>query len=459
MLRRAPVEKRRQTLRRSVISVDVICVLTTVLLAGEIARLLDNWLDLPFVGFGSSAVVTSMSAIWLISLLLVEAQDPSLVMAGTDYYVRALRGTFWAFATLGLIGFAFDVRASRPYIVVGLPLGLVTVTTARWCARQTVRRLAAARPDSAVAERVVSVTGIERRSGHDRVQSPHAPHITSIGTVHSTDVQDIVTFAQLRKATVVLLEDSHELSTQQVETLGWALDLSGIALYLEARAGFLRPGKTILIPHPAMTLLNVKTVHLSMTERFLKRTLDFSLSLFLLILSLPAIALASIAVVLDSGFPAFFRQVRVGIDGKPFTIRKIRTMVDSEDDAHPVRTCPADEPMKPTNDPRRTRVGRVLRRWSIDELPQLVNVLGGSMSLVGPRPRLPNEPHDTMYSSRRLRARPGLTGLWQVSGRANLTFAQADLLDVEYVDNWSLLSDITILLRTVKAVARGDGAY
>jgi lipopolysaccharide/colanic/teichoic acid biosynthesis glycosyltransferase len=459
LLHRSLVGPRRQTLRALVSAVDAVTVFVTVLVAGETAHFLDDWLNLPFVGFGSRAVVATMTLIWCFALELVEAHDPSIVMAGTDYYTRAFRGTFWAFSGLALIGFALDVRAARPYIVVGLPLGLVTLTLTKWFTRQIVRRMAAIDPQGPLVDRVVTVSGPHRDQVLTRIQSQNAPYLLNVGVLQSTDVQDIATYALLRKASVVLLDRDHELSSQQVESLGWALDLSSIALYLEADAGFLRPGKTILIPHPAMTLLNIKTVHLSAAQRFLKRGFDLVLGSILLLLSLPLILAASVMVVMDGGFPAFYRQERVGRDGRLFAIRKIRTMASALDSrqASPVPTLA--NRMKDPEDPRRTRMGRILRRWSIDELPQLVNVLGGSMSLVGPRPRLPDEPHNTTHSARRLRARPGLTGLWQVSGRANMSFAQADLLDVEYVDNWSLLGDISILFRTLKVVIRGDGAY
>jgi len=170
-----------------------------------------------------------------------------------------------------------------------------------------------------------------------------------------------------------------------------------------------------------------------------------------------------LAIRLGTPGPVIFRQQRVGRDGHIFTMLKFRTMVvDAERQLDRVRgLAQADGPLfKLRNDPRITTVGRLLRRYSIDELPQLVNVLRGDMSLVGPRPALRDEMNDwspELYG--RLRVRPGITGLWQVSGRSDTTFSEYSRLDLYYVDNWSLTTDLRILARTFAAVLRPEGAY
>jgi lipopolysaccharide/colanic/teichoic acid biosynthesis glycosyltransferase len=171
----------------------------------------------------------------------------------------------------------------------------------------------------------------------------------------------------------------------------------------------------------------------------------------------------SAAIKLTSRGPIFFRQVRVGVDGKEFSIFKFRSMVvDAE--AQLAELAEADDGngvlFKMRDDPRVTGVGAVLRKYSLDELPQLLNVALGEMSLVGPRPPLPSEV--ATYDSdavRRLRVRPGMTGLWQVSGRSDLTWEESLRLDLRYVDNWSIGMDLAILWRTFRAVTRGSGAY
>jgi len=170
-----------------------------------------------------------------------------------------------------------------------------------------------------------------------------------------------------------------------------------------------------------------------------------------------------VAVRLTSSGPAFYRQTRVGVDGVPFTMWKIRSMyVDAEVRKDALLTLNDRDGLmfKMHDDPRITPVGRLLRRYSIDELPQLWNVVRGDMSIVGPRPPLPaevDEYHDAV--NRRLRVRPGLTGLWQVSGRADLPWDESVKLDLRYVDNWSLAMDLMILWKTGRAVIGGNGAY
>lgn len=175
----------------------------------------------------------------------------------------------------------------------------------------------------------------------------------------------------------------------------------------------------------------------------------------LLLLAIPLLLALVLAIRLTSPGPALFTQPRVGRYGECFRIVKLRTM------AHGAEADPADGGPKVPNDPRITGVGRFLRRWSLDELPNLWNVLLGDMSLVGPRPDMPGGALDAAGSlaERRLDVRPGLTGLWQVSGRSDLDLRQRVHLDVEYVERWSLGLDLRILARTVVAVVRGNGAY
>ena len=169
------------------------------------------------------------------------------------------------------------------------------------------------------------------------------------------------------------------------------------------------------------------------------------------------------AIKLDSPGPVLFSQVRIGRNGRPFKCYKFRSMVDGaatmQEDLSALNE--ATGPLfKVRNDPRRTRVGRWLRRYSLDELPQLINVLRGEMSLVGPRPNLPDEVAQyAEWHGKRLTVSPGITGLWQVSGRSDLTFDEMVLLDIYYVENWSLTMDLSILLRSLPAVLRARGAY
>jgi len=193
----------------------------------------------------------------------------------------------------------------------------------------------------------------------------------------------------------------------------------------------------------------------------LKRSFDIAFSSAVLLLSAPVFALISVAIKLGSPGPVFFRQTRCGMNGRKFSLLKFRTMVADADNMK-LSIQHLNEMSGPVfkakNDPRLTRIGKVLRKYSLDELPQLINVLKGDMSLVGPRPPLPEEvvKYD-MWQRRRLSVRPGLTCVWQVSGRNNIGFEQWMKLDLEYIDNWSLTQDFKIILKTIPAVLRGTG--
>lgn len=210
-------------------------------------------------------------------------------------------------------------------------------------------------------------------------------------------------------------------------------------------------------------LLGVKEATIPRTGRLVKRALDIFVSALALLITSPIMLLITIVVRLESPGPAIFRQIRVGPRGRPFTIYKFRSMRQGaeEEQAQLRDRNEASGPLfKIKDDPRLTRLGRFLRRASLDELPQFFNVLRGEMSLVGPRPGPPQEVAQYQpWHRQRLEVSPGITGLWQVSGRSDLSFDEMCLLDIYYIENWSLGLDLTILLRTIPRVILGDGAY
>ncbi len=210
-------------------------------------------------------------------------------------------------------------------------------------------------------------------------------------------------------------------------------------------------------------LISTRQVSIQGVNYVLKRAVDLLFSGIASLLLLPVGLAIALAIRLDSPGPIFFVQTRIGRNGVPFKCYKFRSMIEGADDLRDTlnELNEASGPLfKVRDDPRRTRVGRFLRRYSLDELPQLYNVIKGDMSLVGPRPNLPEEV--TAYQEwhrKRLSVSPGITGLWQVSGRSDLTFDEMVLLDIYYVENWNLFLDISILLRSIPAVLWGRGAY
>jgi exopolysaccharide biosynthesis polyprenyl glycosylphosphotransferase len=267
--------------------------------------------------------------------------------------------------------------------------------------------------------------------------------------------------AQLHVDTVIVVPGQHVLPAD-LNRLAWALERHGVHLGVVDATQQLAPHRT----RPG-SLGNRLVIEIEPSRRpFFVRTTKFVAdrlgAALLLVLAAPLLAVLCLLVRLDSRGPAIFRQQRIGRDGRPFTMFKLRTMhVDAERMRFPLqREHPTDMLFKLRHDPRITRIGKRLRRSSLDELPQLFNVLRGDMSLIGPRPALPEEvARYDETARRRLAVPPGLTGLWQVSGRSDLSWQQSLALDLSYVDNWRLTDDLGILARTAKAVLTSRGAY
>jgi exopolysaccharide biosynthesis polyprenyl glycosylphosphotransferase len=217
-------------------------------------------------------------------------------------------------------------------------------------------------------------------------------------------------------------------------------------------------------PVAELPLIRVHRPSYSGAKRFEKRAFDVCFATLVLIAMMPLLLLVAIAIKLTSRGPVFYRSERIGLDGKPFSIIKFRSMV-ADADAQLERLaefneCGGGVLFKIRRDPRVTKVGRIIRRFSIDELPQFLNVLMRHMSVVGPRPPLRREVD--MYDDlvrRRLLVRPGITGLWQVSGRSDLSWEDSVRFDLSYVENWSMLNDLVIVAKTLGVVVNGAGAY
>ena len=248
---------------------------------------------------------------------------------------------------------------------------------------------------------------------------------------------------------------------RQVQRVAWQAERLGVPLLVSTRLLDVTPTRAVPLRLGALSLVHVAHASRVGLGHAVKTVWERSAALTGLVLLSPLLLAVAIAIRLDSPGPVLFRQVRVGRDGAPFTMLKFRTMcADAEQRLAQLAPREGHVLFKMARDPRVTRVGALLRRYSLDELPQLINILRGDMSLVGPRPCLPTEleqyDEDPM---RRLAVSPGLTGLWQVSGRSDLSWEDSVRLDLDYVDNWSLGLDLRIVARTARAVLRHEGAY
>lgn len=264
-------------------------------------------------------------------------------------------------------------------------------------------------------------------------------------------------------ADAVVVLPGARLTPSEVRRLHWSLAGVGAELYLGTGLLDVEPQRTRVVSTGGIDVLHVTRPVLGGPRRLLKDVVERALALAAFVMALPLLAVLCLAIRLETPGPALFRQERIGRNGVPFTMLKLRSMgVDAEVVRQGLVAANEKDGVlfKIADDPRITRLGAKLRRYSLDELPQLWNVVRGDMSLVGPRPALPSEVAQyDIDPKRRLVVKPGVTGLWQVSGRSDLTWAESVRLDLKYVDNWSLGLDARILVRTVRAVLGHRGAY
>ncbi len=434
-------------------------------------------LRVPYPVLGLMLVV-----LWWTSLQLHQTRKLRIVGHGAEEYRRVVVATFRVFAVLAILSVAFKVDASRLYVATAFPLGLAGLLIERKIARVGLQR---AREDGRALTRVLVVGG-ERSAGQltrwfarhvgagYRVSGVWVPDsaqpltrtMRSAGgdvPVMSSHV-DLAEALMSSRAQAVLITDTEHLGDESLRDLTWQLEGTGIDVLLSPNVLDVSSGRLTLDDVSGMPLLHLSEPQYAGAGKFAKTLFDCVGAALILIAISPVLIGAALAVKLSSAGPVFYRQERVGKDGHAFGMIKFRSMRVGAD-AELERLLKAQgktlgELPKVTHDPRLTRVGAFLRRFSIDELPQLFNVLKGDMSLVGPRPQRDFEVANYDHvATRRLTVRPGMTGLWQVSGRSNLSYEEAIRLDVHYVENWSITSDVMILWRTVRAVAASDGAY
>jgi exopolysaccharide biosynthesis polyprenyl glycosylphosphotransferase len=292
---------------------------------------------------------------------------------------------------------------------------------------------------------------------HDRV------HVADTLGVPVGGLDEVIALAGRLQADTIAVTSASETAAQYLRELSWQVEGTGIELLVAPGLIEVAGPRLHIRPFEGLPLLSVEQPRFEGWRRMVKGAVDRSVAALAAILLAPALVAIALAVRLTSPGPALYRQERVGLNGQTFTMLKFRSMhVDADRQVDDLLGENISDGLlfKIKADPRVTPVGRWLRRLSLDELPQLFNVLGGSMSLVGPRPPLPREVarYDTSVS-RRLLVKPGLTGLWQISGRSDLPWEEAVRLDLRYVENWSLAMDLLILVKTVRAVLSSSGAY
>jgi exopolysaccharide biosynthesis polyprenyl glycosylphosphotransferase len=439
------------------------------------SNLATNANDLRLNYTGISIIVILL---WLGALAVFDTRGARVLGVGSTEYRLVADSSGRVFGLLAIAAFLFHIDLARGYVLIAFPVGILFLLLSRWMWRQW---LVAQRRSGRYSAKVLLVGSLAsvRHIAGELARTPEAGYRVlgasvangGAGTLPGTDIRifgafdEILVALEQSGADTVVITSADDLPPERVRELSWSLE----------------PGKQHLVVAPSLTdiggprihtrpvqglpLIHVETPTYEGRKLYAKRAFDVVAAGLLIILLSPLFLVLTLAVKLSSPGPALFRQERVGLKGEAFRMVKFRSMVvDAEARLQELSALDRVQGnpvlFKMKDDPRVTRVGSVMRRFSLDELPQLFNVVSGEMSLVGPRPPLQREVSGyDVRVHRRFLVRPGITGLWQVSGRSDLSWDDSVRLDLYYVENWSITVDLVILWRTIRAVVRSDGAY
>lgn len=421
------------------------------------------------------ALSLALPVLWITALWLTGGYDVRFIGTGSDEFRKVLNAGVGLIAAVAIFSYVINIEVSRAYLLIALPTTTMLDLIGRYTLRKRLHRLrgsgqcllsvVAVGHEPAVAD---LVTELRRDRYHGLTvvgvcvaRPSECNEVAGVPVYGGLD--EVTTAVKAFGADTVAVLACPEMDGIRLRSLAWELEKTGTDLCVSPALLDVAGPRTTIRPTAGLTLLHVDHPQLSGFRLVLKDLFDRCVAAAALILLFPLMTLLGAMIRLHDRGPALFTQVRVGKDGRVFRIYKFRTMtVDAEQRrAELLASNDTDGILfKLRKDPRITTVGAHLRRWSIDELPQLVNVLLGQMSLVGPRPAIPDEVAKyAEHVRRRLVVKPGLTGLWQVNGRSDLSWDESVRLDLRYVENWSFALDLQILWKTISALVRRSGAY
>jgi exopolysaccharide biosynthesis polyprenyl glycosylphosphotransferase len=467
------VERWQRRYRAMLVAVDLCMALAGTLVAFHL-RFGDGGRTVHGLSYYSLSFL--LVPVWLAALAGARAYEMRFVGVGADEFKRVVSASWWLMAVIAVVAYTFKIQFARGYVAIALPVGTVLLLIGRYALRKWLHRR---RKCGHFQHRVVAVggqSGIEELAA-ELSDEPYLglqlvgvcmPASGELATVSGVPVvgslSQVLEAISACRADTVAVTAGPGLTPGALRQLSWDLEGRGIDLVVAPALLDVAGPRIIARPVAGLPLLHIEEPELSGPRQVLKTTVEWTFATVAAVLAAPFLGLIALAIRMDSPGSPIFRQTRVGRGGRDFMVFKLRTMyadAESRLDALREHNDASDGMLfKMREDPRVTRVGRFLRRWSIDEVPQLWNVVRGDMALVGPRPPLPSEvsKYDREVA-RRLLVRPGLTGLWQVSGRSDLSWDDSVRLDLYYVENWSLVLDALIVWKTLFAVFRRHGAY
>jgi exopolysaccharide biosynthesis polyprenyl glycosylphosphotransferase len=416
----------------------------------------------------------ALPVVWIITLRVFGAYEWRFLGTGSDEFRRVLNAGLSLTGALALISYAVNNELSRLYLVISMQVIVVLDLVVRMTLRKRLHRL---RRRGLCMSTVVAIGHVDavsqlicelRREPHHGLQvvaaclaGGSADEVAGVPVVG--DLDDTASVVRNLNAGTVAVLSCPEMDGVKLRTLAWELEKTGTDLCVAPALLDVAGPRTTVRPTAGLTLLHVDHPQLSGPRQVIKDLFDRCAAAFGLAVLSPLLLVIALIIKLSDNGPALFTQTRVGKGGETFKIYKFRTMVVNAE----ALLCDIREKnesdgvlFKIRRDPRITAIGARLRKSSLDELPQLINVLKGEMSLVGPRPALPEEA--AVYADhvrRRLIVKPGLTGMWQVNGRSELSWEESVRMDLRYVENWSFALDMQILWKTISVMLHGSGAY
>ena len=455
----------KPNLRRNIARADL-CALTLALVFILSARFPEIWRgELTNYEIRNILLALLVLGSWLFFLWFNGSRDTNILGFGADEYKKLINATLLSFTSVAFVSYIFKLEISRLFVLSIFPFGLLGLFVVRRILR---RRLLRARSQGRYLSRVLLLhSGVSDPVEQRLALAQHAGFniVHKIVTAEKVnfDVKEIVSNALSNNCDSIMVGQSAVISATELRKLGWALEQTNIDLIVAPAVTEIAGPRLKVSNVEGLPLLHLEQPAFSGASRVTKRILDLTISIVGLIFISPFLLIVAILIKSSDRGSVLYTQKRIGQNNKEFNVYKFRTMYEG---SHELRAQVMAETnkdprlAKDPQDPRITKPGLFLRRWSIDEIPQIINVLKGEMSLVGPRPPLAEEVNKYEKSeTRRLLVKPGLTGLWQVSGRSELDWEDAVRLDLYYVENWSLTLDILIIIRTAAAVWRGEGAY
>ena len=438
------------------------------------------------------AFLLAYCVIGLLCLAFAGAYHRHVMAEGYELYTKLINAAIFTIVLASCVAFMLNLQLPRTALIIAPLVGLVCELVARWmmrcllhhhrrrgeCKYTTVivgsseginRTLRLTRRNSALGYMPVAVCPI---APDPRMDDAYVvTNFVADPDIEGADKLRVLSFGSRFARTIermgvqeVYIADVLSRDSKLLHAMSLAIESLGIELAISVSLADIGGHRLHLRNSAEQQVLIASLPQYRTTTYVIKRIIDIVLSAVALIVSSPIMLGVAIAIKLDDGGPVLFKQTRVGIHGKPFTMYKFRSMVTNAEEIKAKLAAESGQAnrfiFKLKDDPRITKVGKFIRKTSLDEFPQFFNVFKGDMSLVGPRPALPDEVarYGSLYSTRLL-VKPGITGPWQVSGRSDLSQEQSEFLDVSYIENWSITGDLAILAKTVMVVFRGTGSY